>query len=299
MRLDLPDPPQPGVAVHHEGVCVLPLFPRRSPVAGYATLDAALALGLTITEVDERGEVGRLRVVNPTGVRVLLHDGQEVVGAKQNRILDVSVLVGDGADLTVPVSCVEQGRWSRRSHLFSGAGHTSHPELRRRKAERLSVRRAPGVAQGEVWDAVAEKSERLGVRSPTGAQSDVYADRIDGLDRLAARFPLQPGQCGTVLALGGRPVCLDLVSRPDAFARLHPEILRGYMMDAIEALGGPETPAAALDAFLGAVLGAELRRGPAVGLGEDLRLAGTGVVGSGLALDDEVIQLSAYAVAAT
>jgi len=35
-------------------------------------------------------------------------------------------------------------------------------------------------------------------------------------------------------------------------------------------------------------------RGPSAGLGEDLRLRGRGVVGSGLELGDELIQLSAF-----
>lgn len=299
MRLDQPDPPQPGDVLVHDGVCVLPLFPRRTPVAGYTTLDVALAAGLTITEVDADGDVGRLRVTNPTAEPVLLYDGQGVVGAKQDRILDVTVLVAAGSDLTVPVSCVEQGRWRHASPGFAAAGHTSHPELRRRKAERLAERPSAGAAQHEVWAAVAQKSERLGVRSPTGAQSDAYAERAPDLDRLAARFPLQAGQCGMVLGLAGAPVCVDLLSRPDAFAALYPSLLRGYLMDGIEHLGGPATPAGALEAFLAAVTGAELRPGPAVGLGRDLRLSGGGLVGSGLALDGEVLQLSAYAVAAT
>lgn len=299
MRLDQPDPPQPGDVAVHDGVCVMPLFPRRTPVAAYVTLDAALAAGLTITEVDADGDVGRLRVANPTGDAVLLYDGQGVVGAKQDRILDVTVLVAPGSTVTVPVSCVEQGRWRHASPVFAAAGHTSHPELRRRKAERLSQRMSPGAAQQEVWAAVAQKSERLGVRSPTGAQSDVFAERAPDLDRLAARFPLHAGQYGMVLGLAGAPVCVDLVSRPDAFAALYPSLLRGYLMDGIEHLGGPSTPTGAFEAFLSAVGDADPRSGPAVGLGGDLRLAGRGIVGSGLALDGEVLQLSAYAVVST
>lgn len=299
MRLDQTDPPQAGDVVVHDGVCVLPLFPRRAPVAGYTTLDAALADGFRITEIDDAGDVGRLRVTNPTTAAVLLYDGQGVVGAKQDRILDVTVLVAPGSTVTVPVSCVEQGRWRHSTPAFAAAGHTSHPELRRRKAERLSERLSPGAAQHEVWAAVAQKSERLGVRSPTAAQSDVFADRAPDLDRLAARFPAQAGQCGMVLGLAGAPVCVDLVSRPDAFAALYPILLRGYLLDAIEHLGGAATTADALEGFLAAVTAADVRPGPAVGLGRDLRLAGPGVVGSGLALDDEVLQLSAYAVAVT
>ena len=58
---------------------------------------------------------------NPLDEAVLLYDGEELVGAKQNRILNVSVLVGAGAKMPIPVSCVEQGRWARSTLDFDSA----------------------------------------------------------------------------------------------------------------------------------------------------------------------------------
>jgi hypothetical protein len=49
-----------------------------------------------------------------------------------------------------------------------------------------------------------------------------------------------------------------------------------------------------LEGFVGAVHAAPGRRQPSPSLGEDVRLAGDGVVGSGLELDGEELQLSAY-----
>jgi len=46
-----------------------------------------------IAETSESGSVPELVVENPLAERVLLYDGEELLGAKQNRILDVSVLV--------------------------------------------------------------------------------------------------------------------------------------------------------------------------------------------------------------
>ena len=71
-----------------------------------------------------------LRVANPLSEHVLFYDGEELVGAKQNRILNVSVLVGARTELPIPVSCVEQGRWRHESMHFSAAPHAAHPELR-------------------------------------------------------------------------------------------------------------------------------------------------------------------------
>ena len=285
-------PIQIGEPVEHRGVVVTPVFPRVKPCAVYVTLEEALPLGFRVAEVDAAGSVPELAVKNPLDSNVLLYDGEELLGAKQNRILNVTVLVAARSETRIPVSCVEEGRWPARSHFFGAARHAAYPELRRRKAERLSA--APlerGAAQGEVWQALAEKAGRLGVHSPTGAQADVYTARERDLGTLRDAFPLQTGQSGALLALGDR-LCLDYVSRPEAFARLYPKLLEGYLLDALEGTGGQ--PSRELDAFLAAIAEGALARRPSAGLGEDVRLRGDGVVASGLELEGEVVQLCAF-----
>ena len=146
---------QLGEPVVHRGVVLCPLFPRLSPAADYVTLEEALPLGFRVTEVDEAGAVPELAVHNPLDKDVLLYDGEELLGAKQNRILNVTVLVAAGSKTRIPVSCVEQGRWASRSAAFAAAPHAAHPELRRRKGARLLAEpMALGVAQHAVWDEV-------------------------------------------------------------------------------------------------------------------------------------------------
>jgi hypothetical protein len=285
---------QIGDALEHRGIVVCPLFPRRDPNASYITLDEALPRGLRVREVDEAGTVPELVVENPLDARVLLYDGEELVGAKQNRILNVSVLVEAKSTLKIPVSCVEQGRWSRRSEHFAAGGHISNHELRRRKAEAQAARPlARGIAQGEVWDAVHKKAMLMSVESPTGASSDIYRAYERDLRALEDAFPGQPGQCGAILGLGD-DMCVDLVSQPDAFARLWPKLRAGYLLDALEQLDGKPTPFAVLPTFLGWVGNAERTKQPSPGLGDDLRLRSERVIGSGLEFNGELIQLSAF-----
>lgn len=286
---------QLGEPVAHRGVVVAPLFPRHTPKAVYTTLDQAAPKGLRVTEVDDAGSVGELLVENPTDVAVLLYDGEELLGAKQNRVLNVSVLVAPHSVIPIPVSCVEHGRWSSQGPVFHEAPAAGYPELRRHKAEALSaepMRR--GRAQGEVWKNIADKAARMQHRSSTGAHADMHRDFGSQVANLARAFPAQPGQCGAVLALDGRVVCLDAVSRPDAFALLYPKLLRGYMLDAMETLDRAVTPAADIAQFVHCIDPASARRSPSAGLGDDLRMDGENVIASGLELDGELIQLSAY-----
>jgi hypothetical protein len=285
---------QVGEPVEHRGIVVTPLFPTRNPIAAYVTLDEALPRGLSITETSEAGTVPELAVVNPLDEQVLLYDGEELVGAKQNRILNVTVLVGAGKTLPIPVSCVEQGRWSASSQAFGAAMHISHAHLRRRKAETLAAQPlARGLAQSEVWSEIEEKQARMEVDSSSAANSDTFRAYGRRLRSLEDAFPLQPGQCGAVLAIGG-DLCVDMVSRPDAFTCLWPKLRAGYLLDALERLDGPPAPIEQVRGFLDEVSDAVVSRGPSPGLGSDVRLRGPGVVGSGLELDGERVQLSAF-----
>lgn len=285
---------QLGNPVEHRGIAITPLFPRRNPVAQYVTLDEALPLGFRVREVSDAGLVPELLVENPLTRDVLLYDGEELVGAKQNRILNVSVLVAAGAKLPIPVSCVEEGRWHAQSAAFGAAPHAAHPRLRRRKAEALHAEPlARGVAQADVWDEVALTADRLTVASPTRANADAFRAHSPSLAQLEQAFPLEQGQCGAVLALGD-DLCLDAVSRPDAFARLWPKLRAGYLLDALDRLDHAAADPAAASDFVVSIASAAITRRPSAGRGDDVRVGGPRVLGSGLELNDELLQLSAF-----
>jgi hypothetical protein len=286
---------QPGEPVVHRGIMIAPLFPRRQPCADYITLEEALPLGFRVTEVDAAGSVPELLAGNPLDTSVLLYDGEELVGAKQNRILDLTVLLPGVSETRIPVSCVEEGRWAARSAAFAAADHTAYPELRRRKAELLSADPlARGVAQHGVWDEINAKADRLQAAAPTRAQADIFTSRDDELRALRQAFPLVAGQSGAILALGPDALTLDYVSQPRAFQLLYPKLLDGYLLDALERLDGEAANRAALESFVERMEAAPRSRRRSVGLGEDVRLRAQGVVGSGLELDDELVQLSAF-----
>src|SRR5919201_302666 len=285
-------PVQLGEPRTEQGITLVPLFPRTQPRAHYLTLDVAATKGLTVDEVSEAGSVPELVVTNPLAHDVLLFDGEELIGAKQNRILNISVLVAAGSTTRVPVSCVEVGRWSR-SGRFAVASHAANPELRRRKAVTLhDAPTARGIAQNEVWDTVAATAAEAGVASRTGAHADTFAARRTTIDEIATAFPLQPGQCGAIVLLPSS-ACLDYVSRPDAWAGLSPRLLRGYLFDSVAAaVGGAPSPNAA-EGLVASLAGATATRRPSPGRGEDVRAAAKGVTMTGLEVEGELVQVSA------
>jgi hypothetical protein len=180
--------------------------------------------------VSEAGSVPFLKVANGADRPLLLLDGEELIGAKQNRILNTTVLVAAHTEVTIPVSCVEQARWGHHGRQFRPGAASLYASLRARKAAWVSqaIRAGRGHAadQGGVWEHLAERASQLRVDSATGAMRDLYA-RYD-TDMAAARRTLaaQPGQVGALVYMGARWVGLDLLAGRALRPRLAPP-LRG------------------------------------------------------------------------
>lgn len=191
----------------------MPLLRFDATDPAWLTLDEAIAAGtLEVTEVTEGGSVSILRVVNKGERAVFLLDGEELAGAKQNRILNTSVLIAAGQTITMPVSCVEQGRWAYRSRAFTSAKRSLYASVRRKKAaqvhESLRMKRGHTADQGRIWADLEAQAEAHGIQSPTCAMSDVFESRGVDLEAYARALPPEPGQVGgrssTSGANGGR-----------------------------------------------------------------------------------------------
>jgi hypothetical protein len=265
------------------GLTLLPLFPIEAPAVEYIGLDEAVAGGLAVHEVDEAGAVQLLLLENPLAERVLLYPGEELVGAKQNRVVEHAVLVEAGASLKIPVHCVERGRWAYRSRSFTPAPRAAYPSLRKAQRE----------GQSAVWAEVGAKSHRMQSLSLTEAAEQLYADHRSSLDEYLQALPRLDGQAGVLVGIAGRLVCLDYVSRSEVFAGLYLKLLRGYALEAIETPVDKPLRKAAVGRFLGELELAQRTSGPAIGLGERGELTEY-AVGSELVLDGEVVALTAF-----
>ena len=121
--------------------------PRRRQ-SHYITLRQALAEGrAVITEVSEGGSVPELRVVNKGDARILVLDGEELRGAKQNRVLSTAILIDRQTTLVVPVSCTEQGRWAYASREFAESEILAERQVRfaMRRSSHASMLSGAGV----------------------------------------------------------------------------------------------------------------------------------------------------------
>jgi hypothetical protein len=277
-----------GTPAAYERLTVIPLFGTGSP-ADYLGLDAASALdGFVITEVDESGSVTELNVTNPYDRKVLLYEGEEVVGAKQNRTIARPILVPERTEkLTVPVSCVERGRWGWRGRKFSTSPHASYPSLRAA---------AHKGGQHGVWQEVKTASDAHGVRSPTQASEEMYLQLSAAVDSYVEALPLKDGQTGSLVLVDGDAVCLDWVSRPEVHADLYPKLLRGYAFEALSPWRQERQERQPAEQFVASLILANGLSMQPVGAGEALRLTSPSVIAQQLQLNGEMVALAAVAV---
>jgi hypothetical protein len=279
----------------------LTLFPIHSTAPcgpEYLCGPEAEVLGaLVIHEAEAGARVPELVIENSADRPMLLIEGETLVGIQQNRTLNVSVLCPASAATTIPVSCVEAGRWDAPE---AGARSRHHAPSRLRGRKTASVVAAMRSGRGrvsdqaQVWADVDDYSLRVGAESPTRALEDAHIAAHDKTQALLRDVRPKDDQCGVLTAIGGLIVSLDLFDKPSSLAAYWDGLVAGYAM---EAAGAPDVPVNLADAkaFAAAVATAGSRFDPAVGLGHDVRLAAPGIVGLGLEWDGTIVHLAAFA----
>jgi hypothetical protein len=266
----------------HEGLAVFPLIGPASDGADYILSEDALAKGLmTVEEVTEAGSVPNLLVNNQAESPVLFLEGEELKGAKQNRILNTSVLVAARSKTTIPVSCVEQGRWRYHARCFGLSGGHASSKMRHILKTTLdrAIREGRGHRsdQGAVWGEVSRQMHFLGASSPTHAMEDAYESQRNRLNEFRERLVYAEGATGMAVAIGKQIVSVDLFDKPETCRRVWNRLLTGVIMDALELEAVPERPTVAdAEKALYLLASHPWQRTPAAGLGDEYRFEAYG-----------------------
>jgi len=291
-----------GEAQVYRGMAAIPLFAPGDGILHYLTLKAALEAGvLIVTEVNEGGSVPELMAKNTGDLPILLLDGEELAGAKQNRVLNTTILLREKSETVIPVSCTEHGRWHYRTGEFHDSDVIMARTVRASKARTVSDslrnERSYRSDQGQVWDDIAHMSSKIGVNSETGAMRDVYLSQEEDLDKYMRAFTLVDKQKGLLVLMGGKVVGFDVVSLESAYAGLHGKLVKSYAMD-ILAGGGRRVSGKDHHKtgrlFLEEILSCRQESYRSVGHGTDYRFEGPSAVGSALVAYEKVVHMAFF-----
>jgi len=287
-----------------ENMGVIPLILTQESGTVYIAVKEAFAAGtFKITEVSSGGSVPELKVINNGDLPVLILDGEELAGAKQNRILNTTVLIKPHWEGIIPVSCTEHGRWHFTSPDFKESGHLMAPKIRAKKiaavCKSLNEQRSYRGNQGEVWDDIACLSEEAKAFSPTGAMKDIFDQKKKDINEYLNAFNFIEGQNGLLVIINCEVVGFDAVSLSSVYMVLHQKLVMSYAIDAHLRHKKKQAKQPSIEMakeFIELVKTCNEARYESVGLGYDYRYEGNRIVGSSLVHEDKVVHAGFFTV---
>lgn len=222
----------------HENLTIFPLLDEVQEGVAYLALKEAFEMDLVeVEEVSEGGSVPNLKIRNKAPQPVLLVDGEELKGAKQNRIVNTSLLIAAESEEVIPVSCTEQGRWSYTSRRFGDSGIMMNAKARYKKSMRIRAnlmrKAAYDAEQGKIWEDVRKLHHTNLTHSSTGAMWDAFEQKGKDLADYLRAFSIQPNQKGIIVFLNGHLFAIDYVSQHSACAHLHDKWVKSHAIEAI------------------------------------------------------------------
>jgi len=259
-----------GQPCHLGAVTLVPL--ERAPDA--CEVDATLLVdgAARVSELSGSAQVRRIRVESLIDQTLLLLGGDLLRGAKQNRLINTSLLVPAGETLEIPVSCVEQGRWAYRdAEGFQYTGTTAPWELRSRALLRSSrsMRRSGqhDAHQGAVWSDVRHHLRR---RRTTSATMNLM-DAVDERSREAITA-WRPGtsEVGAVMFIDGRLAGLEAFGSRALWGAAADRILRGLCAECNTTTEQPRDAGSLAERFLLRVRETGAQPCEGAGIGEEL-----------------------------
>jgi hypothetical protein len=291
-----------GQPLRYKSLSVFPLFTESNGNIDYLLADEAIREKLlTVEEVSEAGSVPDLLVENKGNTRVLFIEGEELIGAKQNRILNTSILIAAKSKARIPVSCVEQGRWGYKSKFFGSSGSHSPSKLRYAMkssvTQSLKAKQGRRSDQGKVWEEVAALQDAHGVESPTGAMSDTFDAYEDQVTEYRQKLKYVDGASGMAVSLGDKIVGCDLFDKPSTCQKFWDRLLSGHVFGALETnKSNKESAASDIEEMIKTTSRAAWELAEPIGEGTEYRAEfDHGEHASALMLDDSLVHGSVLA----
>ena len=171
--------------------------------------------GLCRAGEQKEEQVGNVLIENRSSDYLLFTDMDILVGAKQNRVVNISTLVKPHSESNLEVSCVEQHRWDTTGHGFRPSERTMEPDLRCRKVGNISskveTRRYRSELQCEIWGEIQKRISPEHSFNPT-ANYALYLHEEEQSRQRGSLPSFQPDtNCnGLAIFRDGKPLLIEI-----------------------------------------------------------------------------------------
>ena len=285
-----------GTPITRLNVSFFPIYLKSN---GLPEISTGPDAGLLVDELPQ-ASVPTLLAHNPTDRPILVVEGEHFHGGKQNRTVNVDVLMPARTKLELPVSCLERGRWGSKKAYRQGQAFANR-QVRKTVVQHVnhSVRHAGTRRghQGQVWSAVEEQLNANRVHSTTdsaAAVEDAY-ERKRGwsatAQELRNRGPL-PGQCGIAVTHGEWVVAVDVFGAPNLLTAHWNALIRSYLMEEPRVQDAPSAEKVLW--FIRRFAERKPNEIPGVALGTERRVSDNVLVGQALTLEGQAVHASFF-----
>lgn len=178
--------------------------------------------GLVISEANDSGVVSKLIALNTTDSYLLLTDADVLIGAKQNRIINRSVLLAPGTKTILDVSCIERLRWQYTDKNFSSPGSSADHDLRKAKAASMSFRKKEAGehvrdTQGTVWSHIHNRLQEENYYEKTESYHAMASFHLSHKSDEFPKCDAENGCNGLAVVADGRVQCIDIFGAEEVY----------------------------------------------------------------------------------
>lgn len=300
-----------------DNLTMVPLFANSNSKPDYITLEEGLKSGLLeVEELESGASVNDILLRNKSDLLALLFEGEEFIGAMQNRVLNVSILANAHSKQTLPVSCVEAGRWhhehdERERQKFNIANRMHYARGRALEnsavSRNLETQKMYRGDQSKVWDDIATRSRRMNAESPTAASDALYVSAEKRINEYTKSFVHQPEQVGSLFLIDDAVSGLEIFANEITHRNMLLRLIRSYALDAIDALEtrpgakdrvpkvSVQRARKAADSFVNQLSESWTKEFNGVCLGQNVRFKDDGITGGALVHNETILHLCAFA----
>lgn len=274
----------------YKGLTIIPLKAETSNTIDFLTLNKGFDLGLVEVRECEVEDVNNVIITNNAVTPLILIDGEEIIGAKQNRIVNKTLIVPPKTKMKISVSCTEKERWSyKNNHIcnFEQSDYIANSNTRRAKASALDE----CSFQYKVWDSIDTFSKRCSIKPKTSAMADCYEDFSKSQDEYLNHFKLSNGQTGLIAIIDNEIIGVEIFTSHEIYENYHDKIIRSYIIDSLDFEDNASVDDDKINEIIENISKSEFIKEESQGLGEFIKFSNDYGTGSALIYDDEIIHM--------
>ena len=212
----------------------IPVLSNELKTSEFITIDKNNSTDFCFHETER---VNSLLVENLSNKTLLILNGEIFDGAKQDRVVNETVLVPGNSSIEIKVSCVEQGRWAYKTRAFSRGKNMFNYHSKGVKdlnSNSIKHNQPSGSIQDNIWNSIQKKQMRMGVSSRTGSVNDTYERFDELLSSLHKKIIEHDNQVGLLVMIPGKYIGLDLFINNKTFRKYKDRLYKSHLIELLE-----------------------------------------------------------------